>query len=29
VEQVTLVCFGAPALEIHQAALREIMDDDS
>jgi O-acetyl-ADP-ribose deacetylase (regulator of RNase III) len=24
VEQVTLVCFGASALEIHQAALREI-----
>ena len=24
VEQVMLVCFGASALEIHQAALREI-----
>jgi O-acetyl-ADP-ribose deacetylase (regulator of RNase III) len=24
VEQVTLVCFGATALEIHQAALREV-----
>jgi O-acetyl-ADP-ribose deacetylase (regulator of RNase III) len=24
VEQMTLVCFGASALEIHQAALREV-----
>jgi O-acetyl-ADP-ribose deacetylase len=29
VEQVTLVCFGATALEIHQAALREVCDNDS